>query len=165
MYIVEIVYRYWGFLKLKEWLFRIFVELFLIVYRWFKSFCDKLVSMKFKEKVKEEDINGCKLCGCIGCSWCWKIDLIMIFLDLKGECIFKIYYRLDCYFVWVINMIKCKICKLLYIGKSEMKCNIRFNNYWSYIRNFINSCELSEYFLYNRWIYDFENDVMIMFIE
>ena len=62
-------------------------------------------------------------------------------------------------------MMKCKICKLLYIGKSEMKSNIRFNNHRSHIKNSINSCELSEHFLHNRRTHDFENDVTITLIE
>lgn len=137
----------------------------MIAYRRPKSLRDKLVSTKFKEKAKEEDTNGCKPCGCTGCSWCRKIDSTTTFLDSKGERTFKIYHRLDCHSAWVINMIKCKICKLLYIGKSETKCNIRFNNHRSHIRNSINSCELSEHFLYNRRTHDFENDVTITLIE
>ena len=51
------------------------------------------------------------------------------------------------------------------LGKSEAKCNIRFNNHRSHIRNSINSCELSEHFLYNRRTHDFENDVTITLTE
>lgn len=154
-YIAEIAHRHWGFLKSKERLSRIFAEPPLVAYRRPKSLRDKLVSTKFKEKAKEEDTNGCKPCGRTGCSWCRKIDSTTTFLDSKGERTFKIYHKLDCHSAWLIYMIKCKICKLLYIGKSEIKCNIRFNNHRSHIRNSLNSCELSEHFLYNRRTHDF----------
>ena len=35
----------------------------------------------------------------------------------------------------------------------------------SHIKNSVNSCELSEYFLHNRRTHDFENDVTITLIE
>ena len=164
-YIAEIAHRHWGFLKSKERLSKIFAEPPLIAYRRPKNLHDKLVSTKFKEKEKEEDTNGCKPCGRTGCSWCRKIDSTTTFSDSKGERTFKIYHKLDCHSAWVIYMMECKICKLLYIGKSETKCNIRFNNHRSHIKNSINSCELSEHFLHNRRTHDFENDVTITLIE
>ena len=164
-YTAEIAHRHWGFLKSKERLSRIFAEPPLIAYRRPKNLRDKLVSTKFKEKAEEEDTNGCKPCGRTVCSWCRIIDSSTTFLDSKGERTFKIYLKLDCHSAWVIYMIKCKICNLLYIGKSETKCNNRFNNHRSHIRNSINSCELSEHFLHNRRTHDFKKDVTITLIE
>ena len=119
-------HRHWRFLKSKERLTRIFAEPPLIAYRRPKNLLDKLVSTKFKEKEEEEDTNRCKPCGRPVCSWCRKIETTTTFLDSKGERTFKIYYKLDCHSAWVIYMIKCKTCNLLFIGKSETKCNIRF---------------------------------------
>ena len=164
-YLAEIAHRHWGFLKSKDRLSRIFIEPPLIAYRRPKNLRDKLVSTKFKEKAEEEDTNGCKPCGRTVCSWCRKVDTTATFSDSKGERIFKIYHKLDCHSALVIYVIKCKkICKLLYIGKSETKCNIRFNNHRSHITNYLNSCELTEHFLHNRRTHDFEKDITITLI-
>ena len=66
---------------------------------------------------------------------------------------------------WVIYAIKCKICNLLFIRISETKCNIRFNNHQSHIRNSINNFKLSLHFLHNRPTHDFKKDVTIRLIE
>ena len=75
------------------------------------------------------------------------------------------FLKWDCHSAWVIYMIEYKICKLLYIGKSETKCNTRFSNHRSHIRTSKNNCKLSEHFLYNRRTRNFENDVTITLIE
>ena len=94
-----------------------------------------------------------------------KINSTTMFSDSKGEHTFQIYHKLDCHAAWVIFMMECKICKLLYIGKSETKCNTRDNNHRSHMRTLKNSCELSEHFLHNRQTYDYKNDVTITLIS
>ena len=128
------VHRHLGSFKSKDRLSRIFAELPLIEYRRPKNLPSKLVSSKFKEKTKQEDTNSCKPCSQTECSWRQKINFTLTCSDTKGERTFKINHKLDCYSVRVIYMMLCKICKLVCIGKSERKCNIRFIDKRSHLR-------------------------------
>ena len=128
------VHRHLGSFKSKDRLSRIFAELPLIAYRRPKNLPDKLVSSNCKEKTKQGNTNSCKPRGRTECSWRRKINFTTTCSDTKGERTFQINHKLGCYSAWVMYMMLCKICKLVCIGKSQRKCNIRFINQRSHIR-------------------------------
>jgi len=64
-----------------------------------------------------------------------------------------------------IYIIKCHICRLQYIGKSQTAFNLRLNNHRNHIKKGVSSCELTEHFLRNTWTHDFDNNITITIIE
>ena len=156
-YIAEIAHRHWRSLKSKEWFSKIFAELpALIAYRRPENPLDKLVSTKFKEKVKEEDTNGYKPCGRTGCSWHRKIYSTTTFFGLKGRAHFQDMPQIRLSFSMGNLYDGMQNLQITIHRESETKCNIRFKNHQSHIKNSINSCKLSEYFLHNRQTHNFE---------
>ena len=44
--------------------------------------------------------------------------------------VFDMYHTITCRIQWIIYLLKCVLCKLQYIRKSDASFNIRLNNHW-----------------------------------
>ena len=169
MLIAEVANRHWHFLQLKERLAHIFRERPLVAsYRRPKSLRDTLVSTTLKRKTPDNHSGireGCGPCNKPRCSWCNHINKASTFTGMRECKVFNILHSVDCQSSWVIYIIECNICKLQYVGKSEIPFNIRLNNHRNHIKKGVGSCELVEHFLYNTRTHSCENDVTITIIE
>lgn len=166
-FIAERANRHWHFLQSKERLACVFHEPPLIAYRRPKSLRDTPVSAKMTSKTPGEGTTtgGCGPCNKPKCSWCTRINKTSTFTGTQEDGIFNIYHVVNCQSTLVIYIIKCNICNLQYVGKSETGFNIRLNNHRNHIKKAFCSCEITEHFLLNSRTHNFDNDVTITIID
>ena len=99
---------------------------------------------------------GCGPCNQPKCSWsCRRINITSTFTGTQEDRIFQIYHVVNCQSTWVIYVIKCNICNLQYVGKSETGLNIQLKNYRDHIKRAFCSCEITEHFLLNPRTHNF----------
>ena len=166
-FIAEVSKRNWNFLQSKERLVLILNKPPLVAYRRLKNLRETLVSTKFRNGTTNNTLipRGCRTCQRPRCSWCNKINETQTFKSTRNNKILTIFHSVDCQSSWVIYIIECNICRLQYIGKSETGFNLLLNNHRDHTKNRVNSCELTEHFLYNIRSHNFEDDLTITVIE
>ena len=111
-------------------------------------------------------MGSCVPCNKTKCSWCVVINKTSTFTATRRDGkVFDIFHTVNCQSTFVIYITECRLCRLQYLGRSEIAFNLRLNNHRNHIKRGVNSCELSEHFLHNSRSYDFGKEVTIMIIE
>ena len=75
---------------------------------------------------------------------------------------FNMYYKVNCKISFVIYLLEFYICKIQYVGKSEIPFSIRVNNHREDIKN-PNAIQACRHF--NKHDHDFHNHGKFIFIE
>ena len=81
---------------------------------------------------------------------------------IKPNKTLKIYHRVNCKSIFIINQLQCSICNIQYFGKSETPFNIRLNNHRKDVKN-SNAIPPCKHF--NRHDHDFNNHGKNIIIE
>ena len=118
---------------------------------------DKLI------KIKNNHHTGmCVPCNSTRCLCCQQLISTTTFKSNQTNKTFKIYHRVNCKSNFVIYLLKCYICNIQYVRKSETPFNIRLNNHRKDIKspNAIPACKH-----FNRHDHDFNNHEKIIIIE
>ena len=87
-------------------------------------------------KVKQNVTKGkCITCNTYWCLSCQQIIATTTFESIQTKEKFSIYQKISCKGKYVIYLLECLLCKIQYVGKSEIPFHIRLNNRRKYIKN------------------------------
>ena len=114
---------------------KIFNEIPLVSFRRGKTLKDVLVRSKLKVEFKPGACVGCERPNCLIDDF---LDTSGVFSNAKGDRIFNIRKgMLNCNSKYVVYLLRCKTCNKQYVGSTVTKFRIRFNNYKSQFKKFL----------------------------
>ena len=144
----RILNRHFGILMETEDLKRVFSKRPLVSFRTGKTLRKELVRAKVYQASKE--VLGCRGCGNSRCEVCLNMQSTREFSGDNGN--YKIRYDFDCNSQCVVYLIRCKICNARYVGQTNKKFRLRWNNYRQNQRWAASGLDHKQPFFHAHWL-------------